>query len=109
MVQPRTNCGPLCGSQRTRCVGNGVLRSSGAVQDRGCDSAAVCPFSSRPHERSTSRAPRPPCDRARTARLRARVHVTMRTTAAVLWQRGEPLTVEDADLDPPGPGEVLVD
>jgi Zn-dependent alcohol dehydrogenase len=29
--------------------------------------------------------------------------------AAVLWERGQPLSVEEADLDPPGPGEVLVE
>jgi S-(hydroxymethyl)glutathione dehydrogenase/alcohol dehydrogenase len=33
----------------------------------------------------------------------------MRITAAILWERGKPLSVEDAELDPPGPGEVLVE
>ena len=29
--------------------------------------------------------------------------------AAVLWERGQPLSVEDVELDPPGAGEVLVE
>jgi Zn-dependent alcohol dehydrogenase len=29
--------------------------------------------------------------------------------AAVLWERGKPLVVEELTLDPPGPGEVLVE
>jgi Zn-dependent alcohol dehydrogenase len=29
--------------------------------------------------------------------------------AAVLWERGQPLSIEEVDLDPPGPGEVLVE
>src|SRR5687767_7398059 len=33
----------------------------------------------------------------------------MKTKAAILWQRGEPLSVEEVDLDAPGPGEVLVE
>jgi S-(hydroxymethyl)glutathione dehydrogenase/alcohol dehydrogenase len=33
----------------------------------------------------------------------------MQTTAAILWERGKPLSVEAAELDPPGPGEVLVE
>src|SRR5688572_5564715 len=33
----------------------------------------------------------------------------MKIKAAILWERGQPLSVEDADLDPPGPGEVLVE
>jgi S-(hydroxymethyl)glutathione dehydrogenase/alcohol dehydrogenase len=33
----------------------------------------------------------------------------MKTRAAVLRQRGEPLTIETIDLDPPGPGELLVE
>src|SRR5262245_49659162 len=33
----------------------------------------------------------------------------MKIQAAILWERGQPLSVEDADLDPPGPGEVLVE
>jgi S-(hydroxymethyl)glutathione dehydrogenase/alcohol dehydrogenase len=33
----------------------------------------------------------------------------MRITAAILWERGTPLSIEDAELDPPGPGEVLVE
>ncbi|HEY1972159.1 MAG TPA: NDMA-dependent alcohol dehydrogenase [Pseudonocardia sp.] len=32
----------------------------------------------------------------------------MRTEAAVLWNRGEPWSVEPIELDRPGPGEVLV-
>ena len=33
----------------------------------------------------------------------------MKITAAVLWERGQPLVVEEVDLDPPGAGEVLVE
>jgi Zn-dependent alcohol dehydrogenase len=33
----------------------------------------------------------------------------MNTKAAVLWERGQPLSVEEVELDPPGPGEVLVE
>jgi S-(hydroxymethyl)glutathione dehydrogenase/alcohol dehydrogenase len=33
----------------------------------------------------------------------------MQTRAAVLWERGQPLLVEDVELDPPGAGEVLVE
>lgn len=33
----------------------------------------------------------------------------MKTTAAVLWESGQPLSVEDVELGPPGPGEVLVE
>jgi S-(hydroxymethyl)glutathione dehydrogenase / alcohol dehydrogenase len=33
----------------------------------------------------------------------------MRIRAAVLWEQGQPLSVEPADLDPPGPGEILVE
>ena len=33
----------------------------------------------------------------------------MKVTAAILWERGKPLSVEEAELDPPGPGEVLVE
>jgi S-(hydroxymethyl)glutathione dehydrogenase/alcohol dehydrogenase len=33
----------------------------------------------------------------------------MKTRAAVLWERGRPLTVEEVDLAPPGAGEVLVE
>jgi S-(hydroxymethyl)glutathione dehydrogenase/alcohol dehydrogenase len=33
----------------------------------------------------------------------------MRIRAAILWERGQPLSVEEAELDPPGPGEVLVE
>jgi Zn-dependent alcohol dehydrogenase len=29
--------------------------------------------------------------------------------AAILWEQGKPLSVEAAELDPPGPGEVLID
>jgi S-(hydroxymethyl)glutathione dehydrogenase/alcohol dehydrogenase len=32
----------------------------------------------------------------------------MKTRAAVLWERGQPLSIEEVELDPPGPGEVLV-
>src|SRR5262245_18983030 len=32
----------------------------------------------------------------------------MNITAAILWEQGKPLSVETAELDPPGPGEVLV-
>jgi NDMA-dependent alcohol dehydrogenase len=32
----------------------------------------------------------------------------MKTKAAVLWEIGQPWSVEEIDLDPPGPGEVLV-
>jgi Zn-dependent alcohol dehydrogenase len=33
----------------------------------------------------------------------------MRTRAAVLWERGRPLSVEEVELAPPGAGEVLVE
>ena len=33
----------------------------------------------------------------------------MRIEAAILWEQGQPLSVEAADLDAPGPGEVLVE
>src|SRR5262245_13400446 len=33
----------------------------------------------------------------------------MKITAAVLWERGKPMSIEEAELDPPGPGEVLVE
>jgi S-(hydroxymethyl)glutathione dehydrogenase/alcohol dehydrogenase len=33
----------------------------------------------------------------------------MEIRAAILWKAGEPLSVEAAELDPPGPGEVLVE
>ena len=33
----------------------------------------------------------------------------MKTKAAVAWQAGKPLTIEEVDLAPPGPGEVLVE
>ena len=33
----------------------------------------------------------------------------MITRAAVLWERGQPLSVEEVELAPPGPGEVLVE
>ena len=33
----------------------------------------------------------------------------MRIRAAILWEQGKPLSVEDAELDAPGPGEVLVE
>ena len=33
----------------------------------------------------------------------------MKTTAAVLWERGGPWSVEEIDLDPPKAGEVLVE
>jgi Zn-dependent alcohol dehydrogenase len=33
----------------------------------------------------------------------------MNTRAAVLWERGQPLSIEDVELDAPGPGEVLVE
>ncbi len=33
----------------------------------------------------------------------------MRIQAAVLWEQGQPLSVEAAELDAPGPGEVLVE
>jgi S-(hydroxymethyl)glutathione dehydrogenase/alcohol dehydrogenase len=33
----------------------------------------------------------------------------MRIRAAILWEQGQPLSVEQAELDPPGPGEVLVE
>jgi NDMA-dependent alcohol dehydrogenase len=32
----------------------------------------------------------------------------MKTNAAILWDVGKPWSVEEIDLDPPGPGEVLV-
>ena len=33
----------------------------------------------------------------------------MQITAAILWERGKPMSIEPAQLDPPGPGEVLVE
>jgi S-(hydroxymethyl)glutathione dehydrogenase / alcohol dehydrogenase len=33
----------------------------------------------------------------------------MQIHAAILWEQGRPLVVESAELDPPGPGEVLVE
>jgi S-(hydroxymethyl)glutathione dehydrogenase/alcohol dehydrogenase len=33
----------------------------------------------------------------------------MNITAAILWEQGKPISVEAAELDPPGPGEVLVE
>src|SRR5262245_732478 len=33
----------------------------------------------------------------------------MRIDAAILWEQGQPLSVEPAELDAPGPGEVLVE
>ena len=33
----------------------------------------------------------------------------MKTRAAVAWKAGAPLTIEEVDLAPPGPGEVLVE
>lgn len=33
----------------------------------------------------------------------------MQIRAAILWEQGAPLSVESAELAPPGPGEVLVD
>lgn len=33
----------------------------------------------------------------------------MKTTAAILWERGGPWSVEEIDLDPPKAGEVLVE
>ena len=46
---------------------------------------------------------------ARTSgRLQAARYV-MKTKAAILWERGQPLSVEDITLDPPGRGEVLVE
>jgi S-(hydroxymethyl)glutathione dehydrogenase/alcohol dehydrogenase len=33
----------------------------------------------------------------------------MKIIAAILWERGQPLSIEEAELDPPGPGEVLVE
>ena len=33
----------------------------------------------------------------------------MRIRAAILWEQGQPLSVEPAELDAPGPGEVLVE
>ena len=33
----------------------------------------------------------------------------MQIIAAILWERGKPMSIEPAELDPPGPGEVLVE
>src|SRR4029453_11429259 len=33
----------------------------------------------------------------------------MRINAAILWEQGQPLSVEPAELDAPGDGEVLVE
>src|SRR5450759_116739 len=35
--------------------------------------------------------------------------LTMNIHAAILWEQGQPLSVESAELDGPGPGEVLVE
>jgi S-(hydroxymethyl)glutathione dehydrogenase/alcohol dehydrogenase len=35
--------------------------------------------------------------------------ITMHIHAAILWEQGQPLSVESAELDGPGPGEVLVE
>ena len=48
--------------------------------------------------------PRRTCERSNDERTRA-----VKTTAAVLWERGQPLSVEEVELAPPGPGEVLVE
>ncbi|NDC27431.1 MAG: alcohol dehydrogenase, partial [Actinobacteria bacterium] len=32
----------------------------------------------------------------------------MKTKAAVLWELNAPWSIEEIDLDPPGPNEVLV-
>lgn len=34
--------------------------------------------------------------------------ISMKTKAAVLWELNAPWTIEEIELDPPGPGEVLV-
>ena len=33
----------------------------------------------------------------------------MHIHAAILWEQGTPLSVETAELDAPGPGEVLIE
>src|SRR5260370_29358211 len=33
----------------------------------------------------------------------------MQIHAAILWEQGQPLSVEPAELDAPGPGEILVE
>lgn len=33
----------------------------------------------------------------------------MQITAAILWERGKPMSIEPAELDPPGAGEILVE
>ena len=33
----------------------------------------------------------------------------MHIQSAILWEQGQPLSVEPADLDAPGPGEILVE
>jgi S-(hydroxymethyl)glutathione dehydrogenase / alcohol dehydrogenase len=38
-----------------------------------------------------------------------RQHEAMHIHAAILWEQGQPLSVEAAELDGPGPGEVLVE
>jgi S-(hydroxymethyl)glutathione dehydrogenase/alcohol dehydrogenase len=35
--------------------------------------------------------------------------ILMKTRAAILWERGQPLSIEEIELDAPGPGEVLVE
>jgi S-(hydroxymethyl)glutathione dehydrogenase/alcohol dehydrogenase len=40
---------------------------------------------------------------------RINLHRTMKTTAAVAWKSGAPLTIETVDLDGPKAGEVLVE
>jgi Zn-dependent alcohol dehydrogenase len=38
----------------------------------------------------------------------AEVGVIVKTKAAVLWELNAPWSIEEIDLDPPGPNEVLV-
>jgi S-(hydroxymethyl)glutathione dehydrogenase/alcohol dehydrogenase len=47
------------------------------------------------------------CSALRRAWITTNVRV-MKTTAAILWEVGADWSVEEIELDPPGPGEVLV-
>lgn len=40
---------------------------------------------------------------------RHKIRTPMRINAAILWEQAQPLSVEPAELDPPGSGEVLVE
>src|SRR5713226_141997 len=47
--------------------------------------------------------------RLQTSHFRLTLSPSMDIQAAVLWEQGQPLSVESAVLDAPGPGELLVE